>query len=170
MSAPNSRPSFVSPAETLPQDPSQLLIKLTSMHTDVANAVNIREVALYQDNQEIVTGQQFSVIGSNRKKNLAFRQVYYFNPIPPNPPFPFSIATGGTLTIPHNIANIVQFTNIYGTCITDIVDYRPLPYSSTVNINQQISLRVTPTVIEIVNGAGSPNIASGMVILEYLLT
>ena len=166
MSAPNSRPSFVSPAETLPQDPSQLLIKLTSMHTDVANAVNIREIALYQQDQEIVTGQQFSVIGSNRQKNLAFRKVYYFG----------AIAAGATLNIPHNITNLVQCTNIYGTCITDIVDYRPIPYSSTAAVNQQISIRVFPSIpavnafIEIINGAGAPNITSGIVVLEYLLT
>ena len=62
----NTRPSFVVTAETLPQDPGQLLVKLTSMHTDVANAINTREISIYQEGQAIPTGQQFSVPGSNQ--------------------------------------------------------------------------------------------------------
>lgn len=156
----NTRPSFVVTAETLPQDPGQLLVKLTSMHTDVANAINTREISIYQEGQAIPTGQQFSVPGSNQQKKTTLRQTYYFG----------AILAGATLTLAHGITGLVQLTHTYGTCVTALVDYRPIPYSSTVALNQQISLRVTATDIEIINGAGAPNITSGIVVLEYLLT
>lgn len=152
-------PSFLITAETFPKDMGQLLIKMTSLHTDIANAVNVREIAIYQDGQAVLTGQQFSVPGSSQQRNQVFRSTYYFG----------AIAAGATLSFAHNIIGLVQLTHAYGTCVTAI-DFRPIPYSSTVALNQQISLRVTATNIEIINGAGSPNITSGIIVLEYLLT
>lgn len=159
----NSSGSFLPTSEVFPADQSQLLIKMTTNYTDIAQAVNIREIALYQNGQAVLTGQQFSVPGTNNEKKYTFRQTYYFG----------AIATGATLLIAHNIdvsaTGLRQFTAMYGTCVTDIVDYRPIPWSSTAAVNQQISLRVAGANIEIINGAGSPNITSGIVVLEYLL-
>ena len=60
----NSKTAYLNTAEVFPKEPDRLLIKLTSTHTDVANAVNVREIALYQASQPVLTGQQFSVPGS----------------------------------------------------------------------------------------------------------
>lgn len=161
----NSKTAFLPTTQVFSKDDSQRLITHTSTYTDISQAVNIREIALYQDGQAIITGQQFSVAGDNQKKKYTYRKVYYFG----------AIAAGATLLIPHGITGLVQCTDIHGTCITDVVDYRPIPYSSTAAINQQISIRVFPSLpainanIEIINGAGSPNITSGIVVLEYLL-
>ena len=154
----NSKTAFLNTAETLPKDQEQLLIKLTTMHTDVANAVNVREIALYQDSQAVLTGQQFSIPGTNQGKKSTFRQMYYFG----------AIAAGATLTFAHGITGLVQLTHAHGTCVT-AADFRPIPYASTAALNQQISLRVTAANIEIINGAAAPNIVSGIVVLEYLL-
>lgn len=154
----NAKTSFLNTAETFPKDQDQLLIKLTSVHTDIANAVNVREISLYQQNQPVLTGQQFSVPGSNQVKKTPLRQVYYFG----------AIAAGATLLIAHSIPSLIQLTDSRAECVTT-VDFRPIPYVSTVALNQQISFRVTATDIEIINGAACPNITSGMVVLEYLL-
>lgn len=155
----NSKTAFLPTTEVFPKDESQRLIKQTSNYTDIAQAVNVREIALYQDTQSVITGQQFSDPGNAQKKKYTFRTMYYFG----------AIAAGATLNTPHGITNLVQCTHIYGTCITDVVDYRPIPYSSTVALNQQISIRVVGANIEIINGAASPNITSGIIVLEYLL-
>lgn len=154
----NSKTAFLNTAETYPKDQEQLLIKLTSLHTDIANAVNVREISIYQQDQPVLTGQQFSVTGSNQAKKQTYRKTFYFG----------AIAAGATSTFAHGITGITQLTHAYGTCIT-AADFRPIPYASTVALNQQISLRVTATDIEIINGAACPNITSGIVVLEYLL-
>lgn len=155
---PNSYPGgFINTSIFFSEDESQRLYELTQFFTDIANLVNTKQFGQYTLN-EVITGQQFSTPGNNNVNKFPFRQVYYIGPI----------ASGATLTTPHNITGLVQFTNIYGTVITDAVDYRPLPRVSTVNVNQQISLDCDATNFIIVNGAGGPNITSGIVILEYL--
>lgn len=152
--------AFLSTAETYPEDMSQLLIKLTSVHTDIANSVNVREISQFQDGQEIINGQQFSTTGNAQVKRYAFRKMFYFG----------AIATGATLPIAHGLAGFTAFTHIYGTIITDVVDYRPLPYVDTAAIGNQISVGVDAANIIIVSGATAPNVTSGIVVLEYLYT
>ena len=153
----NARSAYVPTTEVYPSDQDDLLTKLTDTHTLVANAINVREIALYQDDQETVTGAQFSVAGDNNRKRQSLRKCFYFG----------AIAAGATLNITHNIPTLAECVRIEATCITDAPDFRPIPYVSTVALNQQISLRVTSTIIEIINGAASANIVSGKVILEY---
>ncbi len=154
----NAKNAFLNTAEVFPKEEDNLLRKLTALHTDVANTVNVREIALYQQNQAVLTGQQFSIPGTNQTKKYTFRQVYYFG----------SISAGATLTFAHGITGLVQLTLAYGTCVT-ASDFRPIPYASATNVTGQISLTVTATNIVIVNGSTSPNITSGIIVLEYLL-
>ena len=153
----NSKTAYVPTTEVYPSDQDDLLTKLTDTHTLVANAINVREIALYEDGQETVTGAQFSITGNNSKKQQSLRKTFYFG----------AIAAGATLNINHNITGLTECVKIDATCVTDAPDFRPIPYVSTVALNQQISLRVTATIIEIINGAASANILSGKVILEY---
>lgn len=155
----NSKAAFLPTTEFFPKDETQRLIKHTTNYTDIAQAVNVREIALYQNGQPVITGQQFSDPTNNQNKKYTFRNVYYFG----------AIAAGATLNIAHGITGLAQFTHMYGTCVTAVVDYRPIPFSSTAAVNQQISLRVSGANIEIINGAASPNITSGIIVLEYLL-
>lgn len=154
----NSRPSFISAFEYFPDDDAELRIKLSTLHTDVANAVNIREIALYQDGQQVPTGQQFSIAGVATNKRYAFRKAFYFG----------AIATGATLNIAHGLTNVLIFPKTLGGCTTDAPDYRPVPYVSATLVTDQISVRQDATNIIIVNGATAPNILNGVVIIEYL--
>lgn len=154
----NSKTAFLPTTEVFPKDESQRLIKQTSNYTDIAQAVNVREIALYQDTQPVITGQQFSDPGNAQKKKYTFRTMYYFG----------AIAAGATLNIPHEIKNLFQLTHAYGTCVIGN-DFTSIPHVSTVALDEQISMEVTATDIEIINGAGGPNITSGIIVLEYLL-
>ena len=76
------------------------------------------------------------------------------------------------LDIQTGITNLVEFTRIYGTCITDVPDYRPLPYSDEVSATNNINILVATIAgtlqIRILPGATGANIVSGIVILEWL--
>jgi hypothetical protein len=153
---------FLNRSEVFPEDDTQFLIKLTNLYSDIANAVNLRQIGQYQQGVQTSTGQQFSVANDNTTKTFAFRQVYYFG----------QILQGATLNIPTNIVGMTQLTHVYGTCATG-TDFRPLPYVSNSLITDQVLVIVryigAVQNIIIVNGATHPDIDSGMIVLEYLL-
>lgn len=153
------KPYLVTSQKFPTDDPSVLQPTLTKSYNEIAQAVNLRTIGIFEQLQ-IVTGERWfasSATNANLKRQT-YRQVYTFG----------TIAAGTSLSIAHNITGITQFTRIYGTCITDQSDYRPIPYAS-VTANSNIELRVTSTQIIISNGAGGPNIVSGIIVLEYLL-
>ena len=122
----NANVPFLSQTEVYPEDQSQLLIKHTNLYTNISNAVNNREISLYAL-QPIVNGQRFFDPANVQNQRFGFRSVYQLG----------AVGTGTTVTIAHGIPGTVApytttFTRIYGTCITDVVDYRPLPYTDAV--------------------------------------
>lgn len=133
--------------------------ELVKSYIDIAQAVNVRTIGIFESTQ-IVTGERwFSVSATDANaKRQSYRQVYPFE----------AIAAGATLVIPHGITGITSGTRIYGTCVTDVPDFRPIPYASN-TANNNIELKVDNTNITIINGSSSPNITSGIIILEYLL-
>jgi hypothetical protein len=141
------------------QNPVQLEPELVKSYIDIAQAVNVRTIGIFEQLQ-IVTGERwFSSSPTNALlKRQTYRQVYTFA----------NIAPGAGTTINHGITGITAFTRIYGTCVTSLPDYRPIPYAS-VAVNANIDLTVTPTQIIIANGAGSATLISGIIVLEYLL-
>ena len=154
----NSIAPFLNMSEVYPEDESQLRIKQTTVYSNIANAVNIREIAVY-DLQQLLTGQHWFDPLTVQKKRFTYRQVYQIG----------AIAAGATLNVLHRIVGVVAFTRMYGTCITDVVDYRPIPYADAAVVTNQISLTVAGVNLVIVNGATAPNITSGIIVLEYLL-
>jgi hypothetical protein len=153
----NSKNSFLNETEVFPEDKSQFLIKLTNVYSNIAYSTNVKEIALY-DTIEQVNGQQFYNTVDIRNRRSCYRKVYPFG----------AIATGATLNVAHGLTHVTMYTRIYGTAITDVVDYRPLPFVSIIAANAQISVIVTATTIVVVNGAASPNVTSGYIVLEYL--
>ncbi len=141
------------------QNPVQLEPELVKSYIDIAQAVNLRTIGIFEQLQ-IVTGERWFASDplDATLKRQTYRQVYTFG----------SIAPGASLAINHGITGITAFTRIYGTCVTNLPDYRPIPYAS-VAANANIDLRVTSTQIIINNGAGSPTLLSGIIVLEYLL-
>lgn len=153
----NALTAFLNTSIVFSEDETQRLYELTQFSIDTANYINIREIAQYEI-VEILNGQRFSDATDANVKKFAFRKVFYFG----------AIAAGAPLVIPHGITGIVDGTHIYGTCVTNVPDFRPIPYSSATLVTNQIELKVSPTDITIVVGATSPAITSGKIILEYL--
>ena len=157
----NTKGAYLNTTEVFPHDDQQFIIKLNSVYTDIANAVNNREISVYEDTQQVPTGSKYSAPvppGGPIKKRNSFRKTFYFG----------AIVAGATLNIAHG-STIIECTRIYGTCITTVPDFRPIPYVSTLALNEQISILVDATNIVIINGAGGPNITSGKVVIEYFL-
>ena len=140
-------------------NPQELERVLVQSYIEIAQAANFKDIATYETT-EIVTGQQFFNTVEPQNKRFTYRQCYVVG----------AIAAGATLLIPHGIVGIIMFTRMYGTCITNVIDYRPIPMVSATILTDQVSLRVVGANIEIVNGATAPAITSGVVVLEYLRT
>jgi len=137
----------------------QLEPELTKSYIDIARAVNLRTIGIFETVQ-IITGERwFSIdpLDVNNKRQT-YRKVFPFG----------TIAAGTTLLIAHGLTGINEFTKISGTCVTDMPDYRPIPYATN-TVNSAIELNVDNTDIIITVGALSPNIIKGIIILEYLL-
>lgn len=156
--APVQRQAFLITSRFFPTDMVQLEPVLNKMYIEVAQAVNQRTIGTF-DKIQAVTGENWYNDANPLQKKQSYRKVFSFE----------AIAAGATLTFNHDIQGIVQLTRAYGTCITVTPDFRPIPYASATAVNTQIELNVTLTQINIINGAGAPNIQSGIIVLEYLL-
>ncbi len=154
----NTRSPFLPTSQVYPEDLSQLLITMTQVYIDQANAINIRQIGIFDQTQS-VTGQQFFNTSNVQQPRLSFRKVFSIG----------AIAAGATSTTAHGLTGVTSYTHIYATAVTVIPDNRPIPYNSATLVTDQVSLTVTATNIVIVNGATAPNITSAIVVLEFLL-
>lgn len=155
----NTKISYLPSTEYFPEDDDELLVKLATVYSNIAKAANIKEIGLY-DVVEQINGQLFFDPANAQRKRTAFRKVFPIG----------AIAPGAVLTFAHGIARVVLFTRIYGTCITNVVDYRPIPYVNEALVTNQVSVRASATNVFVANGATAPAITSGIVVLEYLLS
>ena len=150
----NSSP-YLRTTREIPEEIHQLSVEVNKAYVDIANAVNNRTIGLFPTTRSAFTGERWFI--NNNQPQQSIRQVYSFG----------AIAAGAALNIPYQTQGNVQFSRIYGTCITGLPDFRPIPYAS-VAANANIDLRVTATNIVIAVGTASPNITSGLIILEWL--
>lgn len=153
----NTIAPFLQTSVYFPDDFEEFRVKFLEFYRDIANVVNVHQIGIF-DLEEFLAGEQWFSTTSTQVKRQTFRKTFNLG----------AIAAGATLTTAHGIGTFTAFTHIYGTCITDVVDYRPIPYSSVTAVNQQIEIKVTATNIVIMNGAAAPNITSAIVVLEYL--
>lgn len=153
----STRSPFLPTYQYQSEDSAQFLITATQTYSDIANAVNIRQIGTYST-MESLTGQQFTNATTSTRTIYSFRTIYYFG----------AIAPGATLNIAHGITNVTLYTHIYGTIITNVIDFRPLPYTDEALVTNQVSIKVLGPNIVIINGATAPAITSGIAILEYL--
>ena len=133
-------------------DPRNLERQLVNSYQQIANLVNNRTISTFETNV-IDNGERwFPKPGSNamRSGNRLVVQV-----------------SDATLTVMHNISNIIQVTRLYGTFFDGTV-WWPLPYVDVASATNQINISVSSTQIVVTKGAGSPpSISNGLVILEY---
>lgn len=131
--------------------------ELVNSYSDLAVAINQREIGLY-NTAENSAGQQYFATTVNGNLRDVWRTVYSIG----------AVAAGATSTTAHNIDSLSSVTRIYGVAVTTTPDYRPMPYASVAAANQGIELRITSANIIIVNGAAAPNISSAVVVVEYI--
>ena len=147
--------AYLRTTRNFPTAVNELTLEINKAYVDIANTVNNRIIGLFPTNRYVITGESWFINNNQRQQTL--RQVYNFG----------SIAPGAVSTQAHEIINLTQFTRIWGTCVTNLPDFRPIPYAS-VAPNANIDLRVDATNIIIANGAAGPTINSALVILEWL--
>ena len=146
---------YIRSSREFPENIHDLAFQSNKAYLEVANAINQRTIGIFPIIKSAITGEQW-FINKNRKQQ-SLRQVYTFG----------TIAAGASLSIPYILHGFDQFVRIWGTTITTVPDNRPLPYAS-VTANANIELNVTPTNIVIKVGAASPNLVSGLIIIEWL--
>lgn len=146
---------YLRTSRNFPEDLRQLSIESNRSYIDIASAVNARTIGLFPTTIAVITGDSYYLSNNSRQQSL--REVYVGT----------TITAGTSHSVPHGIQSLTQFSRIYGTCVTSLPDYRPLPYASTA-ANTNIDLRVDSTNIIISVGAGSPNITSFMIVLEWI--
>ncbi len=147
---------YVKPYQNFQVDEEQLRILLNTINQRTASAINLKDTGIYQTIEQINSQTFFDTNNPQQVRN-AFRKCFV---VP-------AIATSGTAMITHDISGVTTYTRIYGTCITDAPDNRPIPYSA-ITTTDNIEMKVTSTQIVIANGSTAPNITSGIVVLEYL--
>lgn len=152
----NSLSPFLPTSQVFPEDTGQRIIVLTDNYTSVAQAINQREIGVFETVEQL-NGQQFFNTTNPEKKRFAYRKVFSIG----------AIAAGATSNTAHSLTGVTAYTHIYGVAVT-ASDSRPIPYASSTAVNAQIEINVTGTNIVIVNGAAAPAITSAIVVLEYL--
>lgn len=127
-------------------------LEVDRAYVDIAQKVNTRTIALYANQNVIVTGERWYLENQSEGKQTQ-RIVLQFT------------AAG---TYPHNVnlSTSLGVTKITGT-FTDGTNWYPLPYVST-TVTNQVSVSVTPTNVVITAGSTAPVITSGFVIIEFL--
>ncbi|HMK58319.1 MAG TPA: hypothetical protein VK462_04650 [Nitrososphaeraceae archaeon] len=148
---------YLRTSQEFPEDLPQLCVQINRSYIETATAVNYRTIGIFPKNRPAVTGESW-YLTSQRQQTL--RQIYSFG----------AIAPGTELDIPHglDINNVVIFTRIYGTVITNGIDYRPLPYVDPTTLTTGMAILVNPSVIRIVLGTTAQPVTSGIAVLEWL--
>lgn len=152
-----NRAAYLRSTRQFPEESKLFAEEVNKSYLDIAKAVNDRTIGIFPTTKPAITGEAWFITGNIRQQTL--RQIY-----------PFGVIAPGTfLSIPYFIPGFLQFTRIYGTALTAQPDSRPIPYAS-VGVNSNIDLRVDTVNFNIIigNGAGAPQINSGIIILEWL--
>ena len=140
-----------------PEDEEQLRQRLTDSYKRTVDAMNNKIGGLFTL-QEVADFERWFTVNSTTQTRNGYRKTFKFT----------SIAPGGNLPLAHGIKSLKQVTDYRAIVLTDVGDWRKVPYTDVVDVTEQISMRVTSTNIIIENGAAAPEIKSGIVVLEYL--
>ena len=118
-------------------EPDKLADQLTSVYSLISTAVNLRDIAFYDETEQLSGGQLFTP-NDPLKKRYLYRRSYNFGTLPN--------------TAVKQVAHQIDFTNtnlgfvqIYGAAIRPTIAAIPLPYVAA----DPIYIRLTATNIEI---------------------
>jgi len=153
----NSLGPFLPINQTFSQNEGEFHVQITNRDRDIARNINDREIALY-DLAEVPTGQQWFNSANTQVKRNGYRKAFILP----------AITSGNSLSLAHNIVGITIMTRYWANVITDVPDFRQIPYASNALATDQVAMRITSTDILIAVGVAFPNITSGIAVLEYL--
>ncbi len=156
MSISNNVP-YLATTRSFPEEPTKLRNELTRAWTELSNTVNQRTIGIY-DEAQIITGEQWGTAANTQVKKQPVRQVYYFG----------AINAGSSINIAHGFPTLTMLTALYGSVVTATPDFRPIPYVNEAVVTGQISMKADATNITVSVGATSPNVTSGVAVLEAL--
>lgn len=152
MTTPTNSSPYLPVQKTFPQESQPLSVELSRSYVDIAQKINSRTIGLFAVTST-VNGERWNF--NNNSPQQGQRQVYV-------------ISGSGSIAHGLNISAIYSFVRIWGV-FTNGTNWYPLPYVDVTNVNNQISLSLTPSNIVITSGAGSPpSISSGVVVLEWI--
>jgi hypothetical protein len=138
------------------KDFDQFLLQFSAIYQKLAMSANAKDIGNYE-NVEILNGQQYFGATPQQKVSV-YRKCFTLGAIP----------VGGNSTFAHGVDVIARITRLYGTCITNVPDDRPIPFLDVGVITNQISIVRNGLNIIVTNGATAPAIVSGQVVMEYL--
>lgn len=134
--------------------------QLNYIYSLISNAVNVRDIAFYQ-NRELLSGGQLFTPGNPQKNRYIYRQCYNCGALP---------IKNNQITIPHGIdftnSNLV-FVSIYGASIYPGNAAIPLPFPKQ-NGNADVELSLDATNIIIYAHADYSMYTQTIVTLEYV--
>ena len=137
---------FVPTFQYFPEDLSQMMVILNNMYTTLAYAINQRQIGSFNLFEQ-VNGQFFTNPADIQIPRVGFRKCF---------------------EIAHGLTDVTIFTGFSGGVITNVPDFRPLPFVSATVITNQIQVYADGTNVYVVNGATAPQIQSGLLILDFL--
>lgn len=150
-----------------PEQMKELIVRLSQSINTISMALNLKDSGYYVE-EEFVNGQSYfpnPALGSNTPQQPTVRQVFRkvidFGALP----------NTATKTVAHNIDidSTFTFTRIYGTATDPVgLQYRPIPFSSTIVIANNIELSVTATNVLITTGINRSAFTRCFVVLEYI--
>lgn len=146
--------TYLDPTLNIPDDPEKALKMLRERYYRTAECVNNREISLYPL-QEIICGNQWYRDGTTQKFRTVYRTVIKIA----------AVGIGASVTTPHGIVGISEFTKICGVAITATYSH-PLPYFGLAGAS--VELRADASSVIISGDAASIAITSAIVVLEYV--
>lgn len=152
MTLPVRRTPYLQETRRFPAD-DELNSQLMKMYSEVAFAVNEREIGIY-DKFLLVTGNRWFNDEDVKKRRQEFRRVYEFE------------NESASFTIPHELTDIDFLTRFYGTAVTS-TNHIPLPYVS-ITANASIEINLDSTDINVLMDSASPTLISGIIVVEYI--
>lgn len=144
----------------------QFMIALTQSINLISIQLNLKDIGVYPLT-EIVSGQTFfpnpaltSTTAVLPQPRQGLRKVVNFGALP----------NAGLKSVAHGIVFDAQtsFTRIYGAATFPSTASIPIPYSSTVNINQNISIVIDATNVNITTAFDYSAFTICYVVIEYI--
>lgn len=154
----NSLAPYLQTSVFFPDEFDEFRVKFLGLYRDISSNVNVRQIGIF-DLQTFLSGERWFTTGDPQKKRQTFRKVFELG----------AIAPGAVSTTAHGLTGVTAYTHIYGTAITSVVDYRPIPFASTNAVTDQIMVLTDAINLNVFNGATAPAITSGIIVLEFLL-